>query len=1342
MSRRALSLLMGLLTIIPGALHAATYLVGPTRPYQHLQQVAVLLNPGDVVEVDGDQVYPGEVVFSRPGSPAAKIHIRGVRVNGKRPVISGGTNAVAFTTPWPYNGPNGGHHYVFEGFEVANATNRGIFHQAKDLTIRDCLIRSNRNGILGADQGSGSLLLEYSELRENGEGDRAHQVYMATDEVNHPGSVFRMQHCLVHNGRGGNNVKSRAERNEIYYNRIEGAFYHELELIGPDSDADQGDWALKREDSDVVGNVLIKRQTAFGNDPNFYLIRIGGDGTGATRGRYRFLNNTFLSGTRSVFRLFDELELVEIQNNVFHNPNGALSFMRTLDATWTTGQPVIAGRANWVKTGTTDVPVQLTETLFGADPGLVAIASGNLFPTETSPLVNAGQLPSASAPGFAFPSPLAAPTRLPPDAKLDPAGGARPRADNGPIDIGAFAYPLSEPGGGRLTVEIQPPAVRDAAARWRRVGETQWYQGGETEEGVPPGTHRIEFSSVAGWTPPARPQVAISGTPVPRVTGHYAQVRRAILHVDDSNTTGNESGTSQYPFRTLQGAVNAATSGDTLNVAIGSYTAVQTAGKSLTILGGYPGAETSDYAAGRSGAFETRDLDPEATRISGGSDTAGVTFTRFNANPYHGRLDNLQVTQSRKGVVCDTQESWPHPDNLVLTNLLVDQNRQVGEVTLGAGILVCGSGMQILDSQVRDNHGGRGAGISGQAQGLLIQDSRIEDNICYDDHGGGVYLAGTSRLVRNRISGNRVELDYGWGGGLLVFNAGSSADLEQNLIRGNHAPTYGGGIFVDEGAAMQMQNDLVVYNTTDDGIGAGVALDDGDPGPSHLQMRNGTVAYNNAGVTGDPYSRGGNGIFIDQGSFADIRDSLFWGNGGDDVYVREGSDLALTWSLTQEAWPGEGNLTANPLFADPTAADFHLRSRVGRYLPSVGSWVTDTQQSPAIDAGDPTSPFESEPPPNGGRVNIGAFGNTPEASLGGVPAALPDFVVTGILLTPATPAPGSGFSAAVTVRNQGAGSGVPGALQVWTDRTAVAACGATGDGSAVLTSLAAGAERTVTLSGLTAPSEGARTLRAFIDSACATDEGDEGNNQTTKAYQVVVPSAPDFVVTNVVLTPASPKATKTFSAAVTVRNQGSGAGVPGQLQVWTDQTGSPACGATGDAVKTLTSLAAGARRTLTFTGLRASGAGTRSLVAFVDAGCQTVESNETNNQLAKTYQVLAAPAPDFTITRILLTPEAPRANRTFRAKVTVKNQGNAAGLAGALQVWTNQSIHQACGAASDKSIAVGRLARGASRTLTVTGLPAGSVQSKTFLAFIDGRCVTAEANEDNNQATRTYQVVP
>ena len=117
----------------------------------------------------------------------------------------------------------------------------------------------------GEADGMFYLLMEYVEVHHTGNGTSQHQVYMATDEVAHPGAVFRMQHCYLHDANGGNNVKSRAERNEIYFNWIEGAMYHELELIGPDPNGAAVGWTidLKREDSDVVGNVLKKTATTF-----------------------------------------------------------------------------------------------------------------------------------------------------------------------------------------------------------------------------------------------------------------------------------------------------------------------------------------------------------------------------------------------------------------------------------------------------------------------------------------------------------------------------------------------------------------------------------------------------------------------------------------------------------------------------------------------------------------------------------------------------------------------------------------------------------------------------------------------------------------------------------------------------------------------------------------------------------------------------------------------------------------------------------------------------------------------------------------------------------------------
>lgn len=57
------------------------------------------------------------------------------------------------------------------------------------------------------------------------------------------------------------------------------------------------------------------------------------------------------------------------------------------------------------------------------------------------------------------------------------------------------------------------------------------------------------------------------------------------------------------------------------------------------------------------------------------------------------------------------------------------------------------------------------------------------------------------------------------------------------------------------------------------------------------------------------------------------------------------------------------NYNFDPQFKKPQTGDFHLLSN-----------------SPAIDAGNPASSYNEEPIPNGGRVDLGAYGNTKEAT--------------------------------------------------------------------------------------------------------------------------------------------------------------------------------------------------------------------------------------------------------------------------------------------------------------------------------------------------------------------------
>jgi uncharacterized protein (TIGR03382 family) len=88
--------------------------------------------------------------------------------------------------------------------------------------------------------------------------------------------------------------------------------------------------------------------------------------------------------------------------------------------------------------------------------------------------------------------------------------------------------------------------------------------------------------------------------------------------------------------------------------------------------------------------------------------------------------------------------------------------------------------------------------------------------------------------------------------------------------------------------------------------------------------------------------------------------------------------------------PGEGDLSQVVTFADFKTHDFRL----------VG-------QQPSTDKGDPGDDFSAEPAPNGGRINLGAFGGTAEAEM-----TAPSSAVGG--KTTGGPAPTADQNAAAT----------------------------------------------------------------------------------------------------------------------------------------------------------------------------------------------------------------------------------------------------------------------------------------------------------------------------------------
>jgi hypothetical protein len=131
-----------------------------------------------------------------------------------------------------------------------------------------------------------------------------------------------------------------------------------------------------------------------------------------------------------------------------------------------------------------------------------------------------------------------------------------------------------------------------------------------------------------------------------------------------------------------------------------------------------------------------------------------------------------------------------------------------------------------------------------------------------------------------------------------------------------------------------------------------------------------------------------------------VQNSIFWNT----VEVFEGItnqvDLMVDHCLMPVQWGnlGVGNISTDPLFGkngywDPNGTpedpkddfwvqgDYHLKSKAGRWDPAGGRWVIDKITSPCIDAGNPSSDWRGELWPHGGRIDLGAYGGTAEASL-------------------------------------------------------------------------------------------------------------------------------------------------------------------------------------------------------------------------------------------------------------------------------------------------------------------------------------------------------------------------
>ncbi|MHC4617362.1 MAG: right-handed parallel beta-helix repeat-containing protein [Planctomycetota bacterium] len=444
-----------------------------------------------------------------------------------------------------------------------------------------------------------------------------------------------------------------------------------------------------------------------------------------------------------------------------------------------------------------------------------------------------------------------------------------------------------------------------------------------------------------------------------------------------------------YP--TIQAAIDAAVDGDSVIVAEGVYTG--------------SGNKNLDF---HGKAITVRSTDPEdpcvvaATVIDCQNSGRGFYFhTGEDANSI---LSGFTITRGFAGegggIYCSG--SSPTISNCVITgNSVYDWDAYGGGIYCGAGsspgIINCtinNNEAQGPDAVMFPGSGGDaygGAIYCGSNSHPTIDNCIISDNSAWggngydletsggNAHGGGIY--GDTRIKNCMISrneayggfaSNSANAGTACGGGVYGIVTMTNSTVSGNAACGGGdmdlfvgSPVdrgYGGGIFARGGSSIA--NCLVVANNArveesagggGHGLGGGIYCDSS----GQVSVRNCTIVANTA--SGDPMKLGqgyGGGVYSSSGTT--ISSGILWGNAADDGPQAYGGG-SVTYSDVEGGYSGQGNINADPLFAD--ANDYHLL---------VGS--------PCIDAGDPNyagppdeTDLDGSPRVVMGRVDMGAY---------------------------------------------------------------------------------------------------------------------------------------------------------------------------------------------------------------------------------------------------------------------------------------------------------------------------------------------------------------------------------
>ena len=164
--------------------------------------------------------------------------------------------------------------------------------------------------------------------------------------------------------------------------------------------------------------------------------------------------------------------------------------------------------------------------------------------------------------------------------------------------------------------------------------------------------------------------------------------------------------------------------------------------------------------------------------------------------------------------------------------------------------------------------------------------------------------------------------NYAFMGGALACVDGPEATITRNTFRENAADYYGAGIFLYY-AAGTMANNVLAHNSAL--AGGGIANVSASP-----SITNNTIVSNRPSAL---HLESAVTDYFENVLPALIANNIIWSN---EIYLSETAapeEFDIRFNDIQGGWEGEGNIDQDPLFANPDAEDYHLKSQAGRWDP-------------------------------------------------------------------------------------------------------------------------------------------------------------------------------------------------------------------------------------------------------------------------------------------------------------------------------------------------------------------------------------------------------------------------